>query len=375
VRPAGQRIIDMARHIAIFSNNVSPGVGHITKAIAESAECARSGRAVLFATEETTQPLFDHGITFRHVQHAPRLEIRRHEEEPDLHFDSLLVTWSHWVPYTPEHLRCLREKWRRARRRVLLYDSAYGRTHQRLARQVRELRRYPWLAQADEICYISVLPPLDLFAVLRKTYCYTTGPNVDILFEPHLERELHRPYDTDARRPYFVLVSGALGTASRTAILSRLEEEAGQSDLVQIHRHDGAPARIDAAAKTIFWRAGGPGMAPVEFIRAMRACDFVLCLPGQFWTTRPYEALVSGCVPILDDTFLHSYDVDWQEGENCIIVKGSHDPESWVRAIRRASDMPAEQVLRMRRGIRQLTEDRLRPNRAAERLLRKLGLC
>jgi hypothetical protein len=286
----------------------------------------------------------------------------------------LLVTWSHWVPYTCEQLAALERYWRRARRRVLLYDASFGSVAQRFRQQVRELAMYPWLWNADEVCYMSVWPQADLFGGMKKRYSYCSGPNVDVLFDPQLEGLLHAPYEPDRPRRFFMLVAGSRGTQHRAAIVDRLRTDLGE-DMLFAGPDDESEQPVGAGRRVVYWRVGGHGVPHRQFIGIMSDSDFVLCLPGQFWTTRPYEAVARGAVPILGDDFLHSYDIDWKDGANCIVIKGGNDPDRWVGAVRRASAIPAEQLVSMRRNIWEIGEQRLRPGRARMRLLSRLGLC
>jgi hypothetical protein len=62
------------------------------------------------------------------------------------------------------------------------------------------------------------------------------------------------------------------------------------------------------------------------------------------------------------------YSLGLRDGENCVLVKGC----DWADATRRTLALPEAEILRMRRNVLALREERLLPEKAGSRFRRSL---
>jgi hypothetical protein len=112
---------------------------------------------------------------------------------------------------------------------------------------------------------------------------------------------------------------------------------------------------------------GSNGLEPSIYLHTLTDLDFCISPPGyEPYTHRTVEAIVRGSVPILAEP--RAYDLDLRDGENCIIVNDNN----WLQATRRALDLLPSDVLRMRRAVLALREERLVPAVAGERFCTQL---
>ena len=63
-------------------------------------------------------------------------------------------------------------------------------------------------------------------------------------------------------------------------------------------------------------------------------------------------------MPIIEDP--ERYDLAFRDHANCIIAS----PNGWAEAVQKALNLPENEVLRMRRNVLALREDRLLPEKA-----------
>ncbi|WP_193855455.1 exostosin family protein, partial [cf. Phormidesmis sp. LEGE 11477] len=90
------------------------------------------------------------------------------------------------------------------------------------------------------------------------------------------------------------------------------------------------------------------GVTPQDFIYYLEESDFTLCPPGYSQVThRVMEALIKGSIPILCENDLPLYDVELEDGVNCIAVREN----SWDVAIETALRLEFEKVKKIRENI------------------------
>jgi hypothetical protein len=115
--------------------------------------------------------------------------------------------------------------------------------------------------------------------------------------------------------------------------------------------------------------ATGPrGLGPIEYMDALSDMDLCISPPGWglCYAHRTIEALARCSIPIIENPQL--YDLELRDDENCIVAK----PDNWGAAVRRALDMTEADIVRMRRNVVALREERLLPARGIQRFRTQL---
>ena len=106
----------------------------------------------------------------------------------------------------------------------------------------------------------------------------------------------------------------------------------------------------------------------------MRDSDFLFCLPGTYWTPRPVESTACGAIPIIGDDYLHSYDIPFEDGVNCVTIRNCKIIKNWSIALDRVLAFSYDKIRSMRKNIYDLRKSHLLPEKYVERQRQRLGL-
>jgi hypothetical protein len=82
------------------------------------------------------------------------------------------------------------------------------------------------------------------------------------------------------------------------------------------------------------------------------------------------EALLRGSIPVLNARELDLYDLDLVNGVNCVAVAN----DDWPEAMRRMERLPETEIVRMRRNIRAMLDDRVAYRALSRDVCRRLGV-
>jgi len=352
--------------IGLFADSVGAGLATLVKVLADSP-----GNVVLFARKEIGRRLMDHEAIYPFLEKLESIELRDYPDSAEFQFDTLYVTWAHSLCFTAEDRAVLKRILPHAKRKVLLYDGNFGTYRDMLKQQLRNLiSEFDLLRQMDAICYMTVYPKRDLFSVVKRRFPLSVGPNIDLLYDSGKLLEFYAEWNPNAPRQFAISCSGNKATSVwRTELVDHLEQGLRKSPgltLVEDESRTGP-------GKVIVWSVNGRRLNLAAYVDILSQSDFVLCIPGTSWTHRPFESLVRGAIPIIDENNLRIHDVPWVDGENCLIVRQPAKKESWAVAIQRALALRQPEIFKMRERVRALREEWLLPAAFSARLRSKLG--
>ena len=355
------------QNICLFTNNVSPGIANLIRII-ESTD--RPFHVV--ADRKTTQPLADHDLCYPLVFDYKKKFLHSHSEELNNSWSVLFFTWAHWVPYSKQQIEKLGDHIRNSSRIILLYDASFGSTSKRIYQQIRDLFKFRQIfSKVNEVCYLTEYPKLDAFSLFRSKFAFHTSSAVNVTFNEKLSADLYKNYNPKCVRTYWCMISGNSGTIQRQEVIQVVDHFLENShDCLketsnQVHSID---------KKVCCWGVGKSMLSIDTYFDRLRNADFTLCLPGSYWTPRPFEAICSGSIPILEDKYLKSYDIPFEDGKNCIVIKKSESIKSWSSTLRKTLTFSEDKILTMRRNIHDLRNTHLLPDRFFLRQRKRLSL-
>lgn len=355
------------RDICLFTNNVSPGVANLIRII-ESA-----GRPFhVVADRKTTQPLADHDSCYPMIRDFKEEFLHSHSDDLSNSWSVLFFTWAHWVPYTQKHVEQLIQHINKAKRVILVYDGSFGSSRKRLIQQLRDIIKFPNIfLKVNEVFYLTEFPTFDVFSLFRKRLPYHASPMQAFVFDQSLSDRLFENYDPYIKRKYLVTVAGTQGPEFRQKVFHELE------DFIE-KRNDVSTVSFNDTetedSKLVLWAANNKTLKFGPYFRAMRDSDFVFCLPGTYWTPRPVEATACGAIPVIGDDYLHSYDIPFQDGVNCVIIRSCKIIRNWSLALDRILAFSDDEIQTMRKNIHNLRNTQLLPEMYVERQKQRLGL-
>jgi len=313
--------------------------------------------------------LADHDLCFPLVSELKKQYLHPHKAEIDKKWSVLFFTWAHWVPYSSEQIQKLKEEIKKAERIILLYDASFGSSVKRLLQQMRDLREHKQIfKRVNEVCYMTDFPKIDLFSTFKKRFAFQTSAAVNITYSSQLSRDLFSNYNPKIKRPYWTMVSGNLGTAYRQEVLKTIEIFIeNSSSCIKIE----GDQEIIKDQKLFFWSVGKSMLSLDRYFDLLRNSNFTLCLPGTYWTPRPFESIACGSIPILEDDYMHSYDIPFKDGENCISLGKISHGDIWSKVLNRILQFSEERILEIRNNIYKLRNTHLLPEVHFERQIKR----
>jgi hypothetical protein len=232
-----------------------------------------------------------------------------------------------------------------------------------LRKQILELRRFPEVfLKAKKILYKDGYYPLDIYSLIKHKDVIGFDTHSIFLHDKDCNDYM---FDSSWRPETNRTIS-----IRRSKILGGIRHIFDEADNTSSPRCAGVEAR-----KKLYWHeytdANGGNLMPKAFVDVLTNSDFTLCPPGHYLLThRPVEALVRGCLPILNEDELEIYDMSLQDGINCIAVKDN----DWQGTVRRAMNIDEEEIKNMRRAVKEMESNYLTDDAIARRIRERIGL-
>ena len=240
--------------------------------------------------------------------------------------------------------------------------SKYWRTAYKM--QWKELRAFgKWINRIDRIVYKDGFHSFDLFALIKSRRVLGFDVHSGFMDEK-VKFEYIQKHDwaIDSPRTYCINFIGSQDPDRRTRILDSIRPlfvEPGKT---------GAP-------KQNIWHEFADekpnALEPLEFVDILSNSDFTLCPPGySLITHRLIESLLRGSIPILNADELDIYDLDLEDGVNCIAATS----ENWKATIERCYSLNENDLIRIRRNIHSLVKNRILYPVSSREMLQRLSI-
>lgn len=239
---------------------------------------------------------------------------------------------------------------------------------QSILSQWREIRWYGrTLRRVKQVVYKDGFYPIDLFGMLFPRRVIGFDVHSKFLSDNIAFQQIHaRDWDIEAKRPILANFLGSHDPKRRATIVDSVQPYFDLSSR-EIPKFE--------AKKVMFWHmysdASPDILGTTEYLDILLRSDFTLCPPGYSLVThRPLEALLRGSIPVLNSNELDLYDIDLQDGVNCVAVA----PQQWPAAIERLNQLGEDTTVAMRRNISSMFNDRLDYTASSRRMRIRLGL-
>lgn len=257
----------------------------------------------------------------------------------------------------------------RSRRVTLITAGDRSRTWRTAARlQWQEIRRFGLRpGRIDRIVYKDGFYRCDLYGLFKPRSVVGFDVHSQFLHDETSFHAIHAcDWNPELPRPVLVNFLGSRDPEPRLRVLDAVRPF--------FQGPNGVPP-VRLTRKPSFWHeysdALPAGIGSTEFLDVLTRSDFTLCPPGYSLVThRPMEALLRGSIPVLNANEVDLYDIGLEDGVNCIAVGGG----KWQEAMKRLAGIGEEQIIGMRRNIRDIVPERIAYDAAAERMQRRLGI-
>jgi hypothetical protein len=330
------------------------------------------------------------GGSFRkRVAAIPRVNMDADEGGTPAFFDRLIVQVYPRLMERPQAAQPLAD---RSSRITLITAGDRNRPWRRaLALQWREFRALArWLGKIDRIAYKDGCHSVDLFAAIKPRTVTGFDIHSQFLQEEESFVAIHaRDWKPEARRPVRANFLGSRDPAIRSRVVDSVRPFFQRACMAEstVGALSGAktvwPDSFAAKAaptegrkeKVMFWLeysdSSPAGLASRTFLDVLVRSDFTLCPPGYSLVThRPMEALLRGSIPVLDEGELDLYDLDLEDGINCITVRGAN----WPETMKRLAMIKEDALIDMRRHIHAMFDSCLSYEISARRMRGRLGI-
>jgi hypothetical protein len=221
---------------------------------------------------------------------------------------------------------------------------------------------------------MTVFPAIDLASGLRTRLPLSVGPNIHYLFSADDRLRLYQPWSADQSRRIRILCTGATQSCPERERLVGALEQVCRAHPNLLFSHQPALTVVDSQQLAV-WGMDRHRPALAQYLDWLGEADFCLCLPGTSWTHRPFESLVKGVIPILDATNARLHDIQWRDGQNCLLVPALWEAAPWIEQINRAATMSEDDVKNMRTRIGAMRGEELDYRAYARRFVQRLGLA
>ena len=236
---------------------------------------------------------------------------------------------------------------------------------------IKQWREILWfgrrLLQADRVVYKEGYYPFDLYRLRKPRYVTGCDVHSKFLHDPDAYRRIHSiDWDPGGKRPILANFLGCRDPKRREYIVEDVRP--------QFFDSDGQTPR-EVAGKTMYWHeysdARPSALGLTEYLDILSQSDFTLCPPGySLITHRPLEAMLRGSIPVLNSNELDLYDIDLEDGLNCIVA----DPENWPSAIDRLIHMDENRIISMRENIYSMIPENLDYSSSSRQMRIRLGV-
>jgi hypothetical protein len=239
---------------------------------------------------------------------------------------------------------------------------------QAIMKQWQEIRWYGRkLLQADRVVYKDGFYPVDLMGPFLRRSVIGFDVHSKFLHDQVSFQQIHtRDWDIKKQRPILANFLGCRDPQRRASIVDSVRPLFFQAD--------GETPNV-VSDKKLFWheysddRPSALGLA--EYLDILSQSDFTLCPPGYSLVThRPLEAMLRGSIPVLNSNELDLYDIDLEDGVNCITA----DPGGWPAAIDRLFQMDESDIIAIRNTIFSILPDKVAYPASSRQMRIRLGL-
>ena len=125
----------------------------------------------------------------------------------------------------------------------------------------------------------------------------------------------------------------------------------------------------------MFFGSGGKSMLSSDrYFDSLRNSNFTFCLPVTYWTPRTFESIACCSMPIMEEDYMHSYDIPFEDGINCVIIKNCKNTKNWSTTLKKILTFSEHQILSMRKNIHDIRKTHLLPEKYLERQRIRYGL-
>lgn len=280
------------------------------------------------------------------------------------------------VELLPSHNRGLLSGWTKRTKQIVAVSYVTGTSGQRrLFEQTKEFVKYlPFSLWFKNIGFLNLTDKFNLYQLYTRSYILGFDVHSKFLQDDKLSAQMFSfDWLPQAARKYKMNFLGNLLPDQRTKILVEVKEYLGISKQPPV-----GELCLPNFNERVMWfeydhslPVADRGLSAEEYIDCLSESDFTLCPPGYSKVThRVIEALVRGSIPVLNEDELALYDIELNDGENCIAVsKGD-----WISGINRILTLSYPQLIEMRYNIMAMKEKYLLPETNARRLRYKMGL-
>ena len=224
--------------------------------------------------------------------------------------------------------------------------------------------------KAKKILYKDGYYPLDIYSLIKHKDVIGFDTHSIFLHDKDCNDYMFdSSWRPETNRTISISFAGSQDPARRSKILGSIRHIFDEANDTSSPRRARAKTR-----KKLYWHeytdAHGGNLMPKEFVDMLTNSDFTLCPPGHYLLThRPVEALVQGCLPILNEDELAIYGMPLKDGINCIAVKDN----DWQGSVRRAMNINEEEVKNMRQEVKAMENTYLTDDAISRRIRESIG--
>lgn len=296
------------------------------------------------------------------------------ENVKTLRVDSLFVLLTQFYFYSQQDYSVVRSLLKRANRVGIFCHSWPEKTIPRLIRETKIFVWFPLLAlRATSIGYEYCPSAKNRFSFWRS-YCIGGGPHPRYIHDRDICNLLYSEWNPNVSRTIKFNFLGTAAPTARATLITLIQNYISELPHTRTNIITKMPENPIANELNVLLRYVFPEndieRPHEEYLRILKMSDFTLCLPGYtVWSCRPYEALLSGSIPILTKEEISGYlDIELIDGRNCIYITSS----DWIGAIDRALRITPHELIQMRRDVQELCQLYIGLNAWSDRTIRKL---
>ncbi len=318
----------------------------------------------------------DHLTCYGELQKDAHIKLLDPADSPPDRIDHIFVLLTQLHLYDADEYKLLKNWLSFADTIGLICNSWPEKASSRLARELRCIVKYPKLMLRAESIGYEYAPSSIVHLSIWRRYLIGCGPHPRYFHENTICKMLYSPWNADAHRPLKLNFLGTEAPEKRAEILNDIRQYLANTSSPDIQIIDSFYSMNRGHTPLALIRATPVGRVtarpPEEYLQCLSASDFTLCIPGYtIWSCRPYDALLRGSVPILDEREKQNYlDIELIDGRNCILV---YD-ENWPRALKLALDLNQLKIVEMRRSVQRLVESSVSLAPWSKKLMQKIGI-
>jgi hypothetical protein len=338
--------------VVIYASHATYVVNFLAKAASEEFN------VYVVASREIPFPNGDHPTCYAELQKDIHIKVVEPTYKPPERIDHFFVLLTQLHFYDRDEYKLLKNWLNYADTVGIICNSWPENLSQRLASEFKSILRYPELMLRTRSIGYEYAPSTIEFPSIWQRWLIGCGPHPRYFHEQNICKMLYSSWDAVTQRPIKFNFLGSEAPERRKELLNDIRHclayKVKQNVLIINSYH----SKNSGDNPLALIRATPIGKdiprPPDEYLQCLSDTDFTLCIPGYtIWSCRPYESLLRGSVPILDEREKRNYlDIELVDKKNCILV---YD-EDWSRAIKYALELNQLQIVEMRRHIQKICE-------------------